>query len=296
MRHPDGRQHAYCHERSRAGAQVTQTSLQACSHTTNRHNRDLKPQNIFLDAPHPTPQIGDFEWSFLTSPSDLRNPDAWAGELTPGFCPPEGVLYVDYTDMKPIDRAQMLEKYNVYVPPPIRVLLLMDCTDSAYSWQVGAILRCMILREQAPPQALWLGDGSKDETYKLRLVDENGGKVDKYGVEEQYSEELLDMVERCMCYDVEDRPTFKELLEEILELTDHREGGENLARGMRDGSAAEDVVERMGVRFEDDEEEDDEEDEQEVVGADDNDADDDDEDHDGEEDDVDEDDDGGGGV
>ncbi|KAK4626098.1 hypothetical protein CLAFUW4_04085 [Fulvia fulva] len=138
-------------------------------------HRDLKPQNIFLDAPHPTPQIGDFEWSFLTSPSDLRNPDAWAGELTPGFCPPEGVLYVDYTDMKPIDRAQMLEKYNV--------------------WQVGAILRCMILREQAPPQALWLGDGSKDETYKLRLVDENGGKVDKYGVEEQYSEELLDMVE-----------------------------------------------------------------------------------------------------
>lgn len=174
--------------------------------------------NVFLDAPdenrytrYPKPLLGDFGLALKTKPNDPNNP-CWynKGEGTDGFLAPEHSSWIDAQTWAPIEVRRLDSKTNVY--------------------GMGLILWCLIMREQNPPQPLWLGDGNNNTALVLPAAP--GQRA------HHYSKALGDLVESCVRFRPMNRPSFQTILDIIWHSTDESPGAPNLALNMRTGTAS----------------------------------------------------------
>jgi hypothetical protein len=95
-------------------------------------------------------------------------------------------------------------------------------------WQIGATLRCLVLKARNPVQSLFL-DGALDTTYLVQGMPEVAA----------YSLPLLQLIEDMMQYNVAARPTCTAILAQIAALPPGYD------RGMRNGSAGNPPNERL---------------------------------------------------
>lgn len=110
------------------------------------------------------------------------------GVGTRGFQPPELIEWVNQADGQPQANPFFIdEKCNIF--------------------QLGVVLYCMITRNRGPPQAHWPGNPDQDRTYTLRAGDAEVPNV--------YSNELLELVNRCTGYDPANRCDLDELFARI---------------------------------------------------------------------------------
>lgn len=150
-------------------------------------HRDLKPANIFMDSPsgrypsYPQPRLGDFGIALITSATDTLNPIAYTGEGTPGWRGPEQLAMVDATTGQAF-------------PPVGR---LAGPTDV---WALGAIVIYMMNREL---NNTMFGEGELGQA----RVEEASAAF--------YSEQIVQLVERCTIYKPADRITAVELLKAV---------------------------------------------------------------------------------
>lgn len=155
-------------------------------------HRDLKPANVFLDFAnettfprYPAAKLADFGLAFTTSPSDPLNPTIWnAGGGTQGYLPPEQLPFIDEQTREPVDAFQLLSHTNV--------------------WGVGAIMLSLLRR------------GRLEREDQLRYLP---GTIAAYGAAQElqgiYSEDLLELVNRCLRFDPAERICFADLLHQI---------------------------------------------------------------------------------
>lgn len=183
--------------------------------------RDLKPLNIFLGAPNPNdyyqypkPLLGDFGLAFRTNQNDRFNPLWYNNRLgTPGFFAPEQTRWRDRNTLQKIHNWRLDHKTNVY--------------------GVGMVLYCMVMNRAAPDQPLWLSPGDGDGT----LFVHNPHPTDPAYPANNYSTELTDLINRCLEFDPQNRPTFTVMYRYVRRQTGHGPGQPNLALGMRRGTA-----------------------------------------------------------
>lgn len=173
-------------------------------------HRDLKPGNVFLGPPdathypqYPQAYVGDFGAGLMTSLTDAKNPDWYTGDSygTAGFRAPEMIRFVDSTTLQPIEAYPLLEHTNV--------------------WQVGAILRSLVLLDTEPSESVFL-DWANDTSYVVNVPGSDQSAT--------YSANLLQMIDDMMAYTWTARPTFAALAIRIANLPD-------VSRGMRAGTA-----------------------------------------------------------
>ena len=93
-------------------------------------------------------------------------------------------------------------------------------------FQVGMLLRCLVLRRQDQVQPYFLGNGDLDTSLNLMALP----------MAAHYSVQLRVLIRDCLRFRQANRPTFRMLLERIRQCTD--ESTHNLARGMRSGLAS----------------------------------------------------------
>ena len=190
-------------------------------HTATRNlltfTRDLKPANIFLGAKdpsrypeYPRPLVGDFGIAFKTPQNDPNNPRWYNdGAGTVGFKAPEQMRWIRSDNWEPVNEWRLNSKTNVFA--------------------CGLILWCLVGEERAPPEPDWLGRSDEDTTLELQYEDDDPELV--------YSRELIDLINHCLSFRPQDRPTFEQMLARILQETDRPSGTISLAKGMRRGSA-----------------------------------------------------------
>ncbi|KAF2170157.1 hypothetical protein M409DRAFT_19763 [Zasmidium cellare ATCC 36951] len=153
-------------------------------------HRDMKPTNVFLSNPttgyyprYPRPAVGDFGFGIRTPPDDPLNPSWLRGNGTEGYRAPESYSWVDRDSGRAVDQ-------NVQI---------RSATDV---YGIGMILYCLVKQEPSPTQPLWLGNGETDTTLSFddedRLV---------------YSHHLLEIVQVCLSFRPNKRPTPSELLD-----------------------------------------------------------------------------------
>jgi serine/threonine protein kinase len=156
------------------------------------HN-DIKPDNIFLGHPgslgrdesyimYPPAYLGDFGMSYLTS-----GDESWRHKIrgTVGWCAPE------------LDRGPNPYKQNDTARYDVAP------TSKTNVWQIGyCILRAMEGGIPAPVL------GNNDLKYK----NENWTRSTPPGAAAVYSADLIELVESCVCFEMEHRPSPQEAL------------------------------------------------------------------------------------
>lgn len=158
-------------------------------------HRDLKPSNIFLDEPtedhfqsYPTPRMGDFGISVKTHKDDILNPEIFHHYRgTKGFEPPEQAPYKDLRNAKRIIQPKQLAASNVY--------------------GAGMIMLALMTLRRSFEARQWLGAGEQD----THMVD----SADWRDATSNYTESLRALVQSCIQYHIEQRPTFEEMLDQI---------------------------------------------------------------------------------
>lgn len=124
----------------------------------------------------------DFGFGIRTSINDPTNPSWLTGCGTEGYQAPESYSWVDRDSGLAIDRnIQALSPTDIY--------------------GVEIILYCLVRRELDPKQPLWLGNGEQDAN--LRFTHED---------RQVYSHHLLEIIEVCMSFRPNRRPTPSELI------------------------------------------------------------------------------------
>lgn len=171
-----------------------------------------------------TPLLGDFGLAFRTTPTDPLNPRAYGVDVgTPGWQAPEHTRYIDQETQDIILGPRLSQQTNVYA--------------------IGAVLAGMVRLKAGPLQPIWLGRGTQAETLnslQLSMDDTND-------LHEAYSAELRALINFCLEYNPDDRPTADGLLDAIRDYTREAENDQdrqgdgtpwhNLAQGMKTGSA-----------------------------------------------------------
>ena len=182
---------------------------------------------MFLGAPdpdryslYPAPMLGDFGLAFKTTISDPNNPRWYNNGMgTQGFMAPEQLRYINAGTHRPLDEWKLHSKTNVF--------------------GIGVILWCLVTLDTAPRQPVWLHRGEDDTTLGL-----NPATHPSVG---RYSLPLRELIERCLSFRSNDRPSFREMLDIILRETQEGPGGPNRARGMRSGRAKQDTQAREAI-------------------------------------------------
>ena len=158
---------------------------------------------------YPKPRLGDFGHAFKTWANDLLNPRWYNdGAGTPGYLAPEHTKWINAMNWAPIDEWRFGSKTNIY--------------------GVGLILWSLLALE-SPPQPVWLGDGRNDTTLNLPRPVANPRPMN------MYSRPLRNLVDSCLAFRPQDRPTFAEILDIIQQETDEMPGGANRSLGFRSG-------------------------------------------------------------
>ena len=178
---------------------------------------DIKPLNIFLDQSDPErypdyskPVLGDFGVAFKTPEGDPNNPRWYnTGIGTSGFKAPEHDRFVDRDSFLYMEEWQLRDWTNVY--------------------GFGVVLRCLVTMGRRPKQPLWVGDGEKDETLILNTL--HPRPINRY------IQRLIDLINDCLSFDPDVRPTSRATLDIVLRETDEGPTSHNRARGMRIGNA-----------------------------------------------------------
>lgn len=195
------------------------------------HTRDIKPSNVFLDGPdprnypwYPKPLLGDFGLAFRTTQDDRFNP-LWynTGLGTPGFFAPEQKRWRDANTLQRSHNWKLGAKTNVY--------------------GVGVVLYCMVMNETRPKQPLWFTPGDGDDTLHIT----NPDPFDPAHVVNNYSTELTDLINDCLEFRPNDRPTFTEMWRYIQREIDDAPGQPDCALGMHNGTATGRQQVRQGV-------------------------------------------------
>ena len=126
---------------------------------------------------------------------------------TPGFYAPEQMLHVDHVNLDTVDDFPFSEKTNVY--------------------GVGLILWCLMHKELKPPQPLWLGDPTAIQHVPLEPPT---------GL--SYSAELKELVNRCLRYEPQNRPSFDQIIRRIQHAVNDAglPGATDRSLGMRRGT------------------------------------------------------------
>ena len=169
-------------------------------------------------ADYPKPLLGDFGLAFKTPTNDPNNPRWYnEGAGTVGFLAPEQTRYVERDTLDHIEENPLDDKTNVY--------------------GFGMILWCLLTQSLRPRQPLWLGVGTTDRT--VMLDPPHAYPVAVYG------QALIDLVNSCLHCDPAQRPSSRELLDNVLREVD--EQADNRARGMRSGNADLATVHAEGV-------------------------------------------------
>jgi serine/threonine protein kinase len=165
------------------------------------HN-DIKPENIFLGHPgslgrdesyimYPPAYLGDFGMSYLTS-----GDESWRHKIrgTVGWCAPE------------LDRGDNPYKQNDTARYDVAP------TSKTNVWQIGyCILRAMeggIITPVLDGEIVAPVLGNHDLKYR----NENWTRQTLPGAKAVYSADLIELVESCVCYELEDRPSPQEAL------------------------------------------------------------------------------------
>lgn len=140
----------------------------------------------------------------MTADTDPLNPSMYVdGGGTEGYWAPEQFSSVSVPDMKPIDRFKMLAHTNV--------------------WGVGMIIYAMAALDPDPLQPAWLGTGEND-----------GNQTDVANMK-NYSDHLTDLVQECIQFHPDKRPSWTEVLERIDQAMN--EGTLNLANDLKAAEA-----------------------------------------------------------
>ncbi|EME83453.1 uncharacterized protein MYCFIDRAFT_196727 [Pseudocercospora fijiensis CIRAD86] len=163
-------------------------------------HRDFKTENVFLDSPsdkafvmYPKPVLGDFGLCILThAENDRENPLSYSdAQGTEGWQAPEQLPMMSTTTFEPRRVGKLLSWTNV--------------------WAAGAIVARLMDRVKDPSTPKYTkGKDSQFEWLKKATRD-------------HYSQELQNLMKRCVAYEPGERITARELKKEILKYTS---GGE----------------------------------------------------------------------
>ncbi|KXT16371.1 hypothetical protein AC579_5579, partial [Pseudocercospora musae] len=177
-------------------------------------HRDFKTENVFLDSPsdkefvmYPRPVLGDFGLCILTdAENDRQNPLAYSdAQGTEGWQAPEQLPFMSTTTFEPRRVGKLLSWTNV--------------------WAVGAVVARLMDRVVDPKTPKY----SKGKDSKFEWL--------KKSTREKYSQELQNLMKRCVEYEPGERITVRELKREILKYTSG--GVEDHAKGYRNSASDE---------------------------------------------------------
>ncbi|KAI5251860.1 kinase-like protein [Aureobasidium subglaciale] len=177
---------------------------------------DLKPENIFLGPPgtlgkhtafaaYPVAYVGDFGNAIITYEGALHDHLAW-GNCTRGWSPPE---LTPYDDGPQTWQAAPTSRSNV--------------------WQIGYIimsaLQGMVQHEEDPD---WPQVGAAWAPRYAPLPRRTPAREAINKLRREYSSDLLDVLNACVNFRVQDRPTPVQLVDAIERcMVDHTEGMED---------------------------------------------------------------------
>ncbi len=193
-------------------------------------HRDLKLGNIFLDEPkphgpfaeYPVARVGDYGIAIMTSNDDPMNPDAYNyAQSTLCWAAPEQEAFLNPKTKDPIEPALKLgEATNV--------------------WGVGAIA-IRLMNQECYPQGPHYGrpipipdDASDEKRQATEQLNAYRGALEPTphsAAKTKYSEQLCELVQRCVRYKPASRIKLHKLRQEIRRYT--TAGDEDLASDMR---------------------------------------------------------------
>ncbi|KAI5205706.1 kinase-like protein [Aureobasidium subglaciale] len=176
---------------------------------------DLKPDNIFLGAPgtlgkhtafpaYPPAYIGDFGNAIVTYQGDVHNDLAW-GNCSKGWSPPELTPYDDGP--------------QVWQAPP---------TSRTNVWQIGYIIMSALQGSaQHAEDPDWTQEGEAWAPRYIPLPKRAPAREAENKLRREYSSDLLGVLNACVNFRVQDRPTPMQLLDAVENLmVAHTEGME----------------------------------------------------------------------